>query len=202
MHRLAQDFKDKRWLVWNDEALTSFQNLKQAIANAISIDPLMNGEPIKMSSDASNFALAGLCWQVDPKTKEIRYLDTASCILDKCEVRWSTISKEAAGVVLVFDWFLKGAPLITAYCDALSLIWIRSCKNQFPILFRFSKVISSYELELIHISGKENFQSDYLMRSLFLSDMGMSDICMTKLACLKPRQQNSLSKLRFLTDTN
>ena len=188
LHRLAQEYKDKRRLVWNDEALKSFADLKEAMANAISIAPIMIGEPIKMSSDASNFALAGLCWQLDPNTKEIRYLGTASRILDKREIRWSTIRKEAASVLLmlhVFDWFLKGAPLITSYCDALSLIWLRNCKNQVPILFRFSQVISCYELELIHISGKENFQSDYLTRSLFPTDMpeeiGMSEATATEL---------------------
>ena len=174
LHKIEQEFKTKKYIKWDATGLQALEDLKAAVANSISLSPLMVNEPIFMSSDASCHTVAGLIWQKDPETGETRYLGASSRLLDKREQRWSTFRKETAAVLLMLhthDWILRGAPHITAYTDAMSLLWLRGVKNKVSILFRFSQTIATYNIEIIHISGSANDASDYLSRSLFPEDM-------------------------------
>ena len=182
LHKIEQEFKTKKYIKWTPAGLQALEDVKAAVANSISLSPLMVNEPIFMSSDASCHTVAGLIWQKDPETGETRYLGASSRLLDKREQRWSTFRKETAAVLLMLhthDWMLRGAPHITAYTDAMSLLWLRGVKNKVSILFRFSQTIATYNIEIIHISGSANDASDYLSRSLFPEDMpeaiGMSE---------------------------
>ena len=174
LHRIEQEYKTKKYIKWDTHGLQALDDLKDTVANSIALSPLMVNEPIFMSSDASCNAVAGLIWQKEPETGQIRYLGASSRILDKREQRWSTFRKETAAVLLMLhthDWALRGAPHITAYTDAMSLLWLRGVKNKVSILFRFSQTIATYNIEIIHISGSQNAASDYLSRSLFPEDM-------------------------------
>ena len=174
LHRIEQEFKTKKYIKWTEEGLQALEDVKAAVANSISLSPLMVNEPIFMSSDASCHTVAGLIWQKDPETGGNRYLGASSRLLDKREQRWSTFRKETAAVLLMLhthDWMLRGAPHITAYTDAMSLLWLRGVKNKVSILFRFSQTIATYNIEIVHISGSANAASNYLSRSLFPEDM-------------------------------
>ena len=174
LHRIEQEYKTKKYIKWDAHGLQALEDLKDAVAESISLSPLMVNEPIFMSSDASCNAIAGLIWQKDPDTGEIRYLGASSRLLDKREQRWSTFRKETAALLLMLhthDWMLRGAPHITAYTDAMSLLWLRAVKNKISILFRFSQTIATYNITIIHISGSANAASDYLSRSLLPEDM-------------------------------
>ena len=59
--QLEQEYKTKRYIKWDNQGI-------EAIANSISLSPLMVNKSIFMSSDASAKAIAGLIWQKDPET--------------------------------------------------------------------------------------------------------------------------------------
>ena len=53
---------------------------------------------------------------------------------------------------------------IKAFVDAKSILFIRLCRSTSPQVARIAIFLSSFEMELFHISSDQNFLSDYLSR--------------------------------------
>ena len=184
LHTLALAQKDKRTLHYDKEELDAFYKIKHAVANAISLSPLILNHPIKMASDASKFCCASLIWQIDPETNEIRYLAAISRLFEKREIMWSIFRKECCAILVslsVHNWMLRGAPIITAYTDSRAILFLRNSKNRQNILFRFSQTISCYEIEVVHVAGKENFICDHITRSIYPEDQPKETISISEL---------------------
>ena len=153
--------------------LQAFENVKRAAAKSIALSPLTVDSPLYFASDASKFALSSCIWQRDEKTNKPRYLAAVSRLFDKWEILWSIFRKEVSAIITMLslhNWMFRGAPRITAYCDSKAVGFLRGSKNRTPILFRFSQTISCYNLEIIHVAGKDNYICDHISRSIFPED--------------------------------
>ena len=147
----------------NNEALQSFQLLKQELANA-SLGCICEDVPFTVESDASDYAVAAVLSQAG------RPVAFMSRTLNASERRYPAIEKEATAIIeAVRKWthFLK-ARMFTLVTDqrSLSFMFDKSnrgkIKNNKIMLWRLE--LSQYHYEIRHKPGKENIASDALSR--------------------------------------
>ena len=98
-----------------------------------------------------------------------RFIASSSRLFTTAERNYSTFKKEVVSVLAglsSFDSLLRFAKKLVLYVDARSMLFLRAVKASSPILMRFALAISTYELEIIHIPGKDHILPDILSRSL------------------------------------
>lgn len=90
--------------------------------------------------------------------------------MNKQQVNYSTIEKECLALVLSlkhFEVYLSTpAQTITVYTDHNPLVFIQKMKNQNQRLLRWSLILQEFDIEVIHVKGKDNIIADALSRRL------------------------------------
>ncbi len=155
-----QDHRSK--FIWDEECQQAFDKLKEAIANSMTLYTPDPNKTFYCSSDASSQACSFTLWQYD-NDNNARYIGNYSKTFSKTERNWNIFRKETASVLAgqkCFDFYLRYAKDIVCYIDAKALLFLRMCKNSCPMLVRFSLAISSYNISIRHISGKDNLLAD------------------------------------------
>ena len=156
-----------RHFVWNDQAQESFEVLKQAVTKAIDIYPPDHKKTFYASSDASKYCSAFMVWQKDQHNNDV-FIGASSRMFSQTEKNYSTYKKEVLALIqglAAFDYFLKFAKIVMEV-DAKSLLWLRAVKSSQPMLNRLALTLSTYQIEIRHVPGKQH-KSDSLSRSLF-----------------------------------
>ena len=88
-------------------------------------------------------------------------------MLSKAEAAYSTIRKEAIALLyglVANDFWFAYKLCIVVNTDALSLYWLRGCRDKTPYLTRIAMQLSAYRLEIRHLAGILNITADLLSR--------------------------------------
>lgn len=88
----------KTWSNLHDKA---YNNLKYAVTHAPVISVMDTTLPLRLSTDASGYAIGGYVWQLD-RTNTIRFLGFASRSLTKSEKNYSTNKRECLAIAYMF----------------------------------------------------------------------------------------------------
>ena len=153
-------------LMWNDQALTAFNSIKEVLANATLLSHPKSDAPTCIMTDASDIAVgAALQQQINGEWQPIAYFSKK---LKPAETRYSTFDRELLAVYLAikhFHHFLEGRqfyvltdhkPLVhalTSYSD-----------RQSPRQARHLDFISQFTTDIRHIRGADNAVADALSR--------------------------------------
>ena len=191
----ALTLQDHRKFKWTETAEKAFQKIKHLIKHAMNIYPPMLDRPFQCASDASNTASAFILWQVDDEGNH-RFLGCASRIFAKVERGYSTFKKEVLAVSMglsTYDYILRFADEICLHIDAKAILWLRSVKGSDFMLQRLAITLSTYNIKIKHIRGKDHVLPDALSRS--------RDYTTTDLAPMSTEEATQLLEQFTIPDT-
>ena len=96
MHQLLTDYKKTRRVVWTPESTAAFHEMKLAISKCTTMYVMSDTAPITLHTDASDYGVGGYLFQtVDGIDQPVAFVSKS---LNKSQLRWSVIQKEAYGI--------------------------------------------------------------------------------------------------------
>ena len=156
--------KNRKW-EWTEETQQAFENIKELFRNAVLLEiPDPNGT-YHIYTDASIKYYGAVLTQLDNHGGR-HIIATASKALNKVQMN-ACVSEQEIGAIYFalqkFRQYVYGQKIIV-YTDHLSLAFMQKCKLTNSKLSRYIHEITSYQIEVRHIPGKENIFSDLLSR--------------------------------------
>ncbi|KAL1447868.1 hypothetical protein WDU94_005423 [Cyamophila willieti] len=154
---------------WTKIQEKSFNDIKEAIVNSCTLSHYDPNCKLVVNTDASAVGIAGVLSQV--KDKKIVPLAFCSKSLNKAELRYSVLDKEALAIVFTIRYFhqyLYGQAFVLN-CDHKPLVTIFGEKKAIPImsaqrLQRYAIFLQGYNYEIKYIRGCQNNNADALSR--------------------------------------
>ena len=149
---------------WSQEAENAFLDLKSRLVSRPILCPANFDLPFHLAVDASQIATSGVLFQDHEEIEHpICYF---SHKLDKHQVNYSTIEKEALGLLLAVRAFSVyfGSTPVKVYTDHNPLVFLHRMANHNQKLLRWCLELQQYNLEIIHRPANRNFFADLLSR--------------------------------------
>ena len=177
---LRKDASKNRFM-WTSECETSFQTLKSKLVSAPILALSCFGEPFKLYTDASDFAVGCVLEQVQGgKSRVIAY---ASQVLTPNKRKWSAFQREAYALLWAsrkFRPYILGSK-VTFITDHAPLTYLRK-KDSIPEKVQaYFLELEQYDYTLEHRPGKQHGNADTLSR--IPADTPATD-CTDAKACL------------------
>ena len=146
--------KNKNKITWNDEANQAFQFLKQELTQKVLLKFPDFSKPFYLTTDASQHAIGGVLQQKDSQNN-LRPLTFFSRKLNKAEINYSTIEREALSIVYglkINRNLCLGYP-IYVLTDHRPLIWLLTTSNANSRIVRWQMLIAEYDIKVEYIAG-------------------------------------------------
>ncbi|GBL79856.1 Transposon Tf2-6 polyprotein [Araneus ventricosus] len=170
--------KNVQWS-WGPEQQEAFETLRKGLITPPVLkqpDVLTLGEPFRIRTDASSYALGAVLTQGEgPEEHVIEY---ASRLLIPAERNYSTTEREALAVVWALEKFrgyVESQEIIIA-SDHQPLKWLMSIKSPSGRLARWALQIQSFNPKIEYTPGKANVLADMLSRPTNLNEDVPCDI--------------------------
>ncbi|XP_065438558.1 uncharacterized protein LOC135981218 [Chrysemys picta bellii] len=152
-------------VLWTEACEQGFQSIKSALAKEPVLASPDFEKPFLLCTDASNIGLGAVLMQEGEggKRHPVAYLSKK---LSPTEQNYATIEKECYAIV----WAVKQLkPYLynkkfTVLSDHAPLVWLHRAKGNNSRLLRWSLALQEYEMDIVHIRGKENIVADALSR--------------------------------------
>lgn len=153
--------------VWCDTCDKAFQELKALLNSAPVLTAPDFKAPFKLAVDASDVAAGAVLLQEDKDG-----VDDPVCYFSKTfsksQKNYSTIEKECLALVLALQHFeayiISSSQPIKVFSDHNPLVFLHKLKGKNQRLRRWSLMLQEYDLDIIHIKGKDNVIADCLSR--------------------------------------
>jgi len=161
---LSDMLKKGAKFVWTVHADRAFLDIKSRLATQPILRPPDFHKPFILSVDASDIATGAVLMQeIDGVEHPIAYF---SHKLDVHQRRYSTVEKEALGLVLAVRAFSVyfGANPVRVYTDHSPLQFLKRMANHNQKLLRWNLELQQYNLQITHRPGKDNTIPDLLSR--------------------------------------
>lgn len=163
--RLSELLKKETPWRWTDQHQVSFMEIKRAFLEDIIIQYPDFQECFYLSTDASRTAIGAELFQLDKDGKH-RTLGFISRTLKAPERNYHTTELELLAIVFACKKFrnhILGYP-IKVLTDHKALEFLKQCQLLNARLTRWSISLQEFNLEIIHVPGKENIGADTLTR--------------------------------------
>jgi len=161
LHQLTGPKTD---FVWHEEHQRSFDQLKEALVNAVILNLPTSDDIFILDTDASDKSIGAELSQIqDGMEKTISY---ASKVLTSTQRKYCTTRKELLSIVCFtrqFRHYLLGRTFVIR-TDHNSLTWLLNFKNIEGQLSRWIEELSQYNMIIQHRSGKKHLNADGLSR--------------------------------------
>ena len=152
--------------VWSDQCIDSFQNLKAMLCNKPVLKSPNFDQSFTLVTDASDIAAAAMLAQNDKKNVQ-HPVSFYSKKFDKHQQKYSTVEKECLSIVLAlkhFEVYVDNGHPITIYTDHNPLVFLNKMKCKNRRLLSWSLFLQQYDVNIVHIKGRENVVADGLSR--------------------------------------
>ncbi|KAK3083689.1 hypothetical protein FSP39_001513 [Pinctada imbricata] len=150
---------------WTDIKHSSFDQLKTALTSPPILAYPVQGKQFILDTDASNTALgAVLSQEQDGKEKVIAYMSKS---LSRAEESYCVTRKELLAVVVAlrkFHSYLYGQKVLLR-TDNAAVSWMRNLKAPTGQVARWLQELGTFDLEVVHRTGRKNGNADALSRS-------------------------------------
>ena len=156
----------KTILQWNDESVTAFSTIKQAIVDVSLLSHPHSDAPTNIMTDASDTAVgAVLQQQIKDEWKPIAFF---SKILKPAETRYSTFDRELLAIYLAikhFQHFVEGRQFqVLTDHKPLTFVFNSQSSKLTPRQIRHLDFISQFTTDVRHVSDSDNPVADALSR--------------------------------------
>ena len=150
-----------------EECRKSFTRIKAVLTSYPILQSPDFDKPFKMATDASDIGVGAVLIQED-STGTDHPVAFFSRKLNQAQKRYSTIEKEALGLLLAYEHFevyLSSCKVpIKIFTDHNPITFINKFKNKNKRLTRWSLYFQDKNIEIHHVKGKQNVVPDVLSR--------------------------------------
>ena len=150
---------------WGPEQEDSFQQLKHAMCNQVTLHSIDYRHPLIMKCDASEHGMGGVLVQVvDGKERPIQFV---SKLFKKAERNYHIFDKEATAILYCYRKFRPYLEnhKFTIVTDNRCVAYIKSMKDRKPRIQRMAIEISSWDCDIVLRPGKDNVEADVMSRN-------------------------------------
>lgn len=187
--------KDKRPIVWTDEAEKAFEKCKLQLSQATLLSHPVSQATLALKVDASDFAVGGVVEQlIDESWQPLAFFSKK---LSPAQSKYSAYDRELLAAYLSikhFNYMLEGRSFIL-FTDHKPLCFAFKQKSESSNKrrFRYLDFVGQYTTDIRHISGRDNVVADTLSRISELSALNYEQIS---------QLQNDDDELKTLLDSN
>lgn len=168
VHPLTSLLSPRNDFVWSESCQHAFNSIKTLLSSAPVLAAPDFSRPFKLEVDASALGTGAVLLQEDDIG-----LDHPICYFSrKCnkhQINYSTIEKEALGLLLALQFFEvyvgSSALPVTVYTDHNPLVFLSRMYNHNQRLMRWSLFVQNYNIDIKHKKGSENVVADALSRA-------------------------------------
>ncbi|KAL0153620.1 hypothetical protein M9458_051100, partial [Cirrhinus mrigala] len=153
--------------VWSQDCNYAFKAAKDLLCHAPVLSAPNFSLPFKLQVDASMSGAGAVLLQEDVTGVEhpVSYFSKK---FTRCQMKYSTIEKEALALLLALQHFevylgCSSNPVVV-YTDHNPLVFLGRMQNSNQRLMRWSLIIQEYNLDIQHRKGVENVVADALSR--------------------------------------
>lgn len=150
---------------WTTEANEAFENLKSALCSAVELSTPDTTKPYWLFTDASAIAVGACLAQMADDGTECP-IAFASHRFTAAQMKWSTIEREAFGVIWglkKFDTWVFGAKIFVV-SDHNPLAYLTQSVPQGAKLIRWALALQRYDVVVQHRKGTAHANADALSR--------------------------------------
>ena len=161
---LTDTLRKGRDFNWDIQAETAFQGIKKIMCNQPILLIADYSKPFTMFIDASNVAIGAVLMQKD-ESGDLKPVCYFSKKLNEAQRNYAVRDKEALALVLAvraFRVYLTGP--VDVYTDHEPLKFINRMAASNQRILRWALELQSYQLNIIHVRGKDNKLADYFSR--------------------------------------
>ena len=152
---------------WSSECQRSFEDIKAML----SFKPVLKSpnflKPFLLYTDASGVGIGVVLMQKDSQDIE-RPIAYFSRKLNKHQLHYSPIEKECLAIVLGvahFSIYLNNGHTTKVFTDHNPLAFLSKMKEKNQKLLRWSLFLQEFDIDIIHVRGKDNVIADMLSRA-------------------------------------
>lgn len=156
--------KDTKW-IWGTAQQQAFENIKEKFLEDIIIQFPDFTREFYINTDASTTHVGAELYQIKEDGRH-QSLGFASRTLNSAERNYNTTELELLAIVFAckkFRHYLLGHQ-VKVLTDHHALTFLNTCQLLNSRLVRWSTFLQEYQLEIIHIPGRENIGADMLTR--------------------------------------
>ena len=149
-------------MVWTAESTAAFHEMKLAISKCTTMHFMSDKAPITLHTNASDYGVGGCLFQTfDGIDQPVAFV---SKCLNKSQLRWSVIQKEAYGIFFscMYLQSLLHDRFFTIRSDHRNLLFITEASN--PMIVRWYMALSEFSFSLEFIPSVDNDIADSLSR--------------------------------------
>ena len=158
-------FKKGNNFDFNEECVHAFNKLKAIMIHKPILRMPDFDKGFKLAVDASDFGVgAVLLQEMDGYDLPVAYYSKK---LNQAQQHYSTIEKELLGLVSAlqhFEVYAQSDSVLTILTDHNPLVYLERFRNKNKRLMRWSIELQDYNLEIVHIKGRDNVLADGLSR--------------------------------------
>ena len=151
---------------WNESAENAFQELKGKMCKDVILKFPDYANSFRLTSDASNSAIGGVLSQLDESGRD-RPICFFSRVLNEAEKKYSTLEKEALGLVygLRLQKPIIGSFPVEVISDNAPLIYLMKSATANSRVARWQAATLDFDIvNFKHLPGKENIVADCMSR--------------------------------------
>ena len=142
--------------------------IKKAVRDAPPCFPANIRDTFYIQCDSSETAAGALLFQRGNTPNTRKLIGCFSKLFSTKErAKYSIVKKEACCLMLAlshWDYLLRYAPEIVAFTDSRAITMLKVCRGSNSLFNRFCFMLSNYNIRIIHIDSKSNFNADILSR--------------------------------------
>ena len=153
-------------IVWSDEYISCFENLKIALSQDIKLYHLNPDKPFILQTDASSFAVGAVLGQRVTPDGPVLPIQCISKKLTAAQQRYSTIEREAYAVIWAvqkLSFYLLGNHFLIE-SDHQPLSYLNKNSKSNDKLRRWELLLNNFDYDISYIPGRDNHMSDCLSR--------------------------------------
>ena len=154
--------KNMKW-AWSEEADAAFEMLRDMLAEYVTLAAPRGTGKFVIATDASDKGIG--CVLMQEQEGELVILEFASRKFTMPEMKWDTREREAFAIKWALEKFHDYVQIgeVLVVTDHESLKWMASSDK--GKVQRWSLFLQQYDIEIRHISGKDNMIADWLSRA-------------------------------------
>lgn len=162
--KLSKHNDDKKGLIWKDEEIEKFEEIKDKIHNCRKLFFVSDTHEIHLCTDASLYGIGAYLYQIiDGVEVPIQFL---SAKLTQTQKRWQVREKETYSFyygVTKFDYLLRDVYFVL-HTDHMNLIFLNERAYTSRKVYNWKLAIQEYNFDIVYIKGEDNIVADKLSR--------------------------------------
>ena len=174
LQKMVKNYQPNKKLIWNNEAIQSFNNIKDAINLCPTLSFLDENAPIFLITDASDYGIGSYLYQlIDNKQQPIAFM---SKLLSERENKWSTPEKECYAIfysLVKFEYLLRDVHFCIR-TDHKNLTFLNESAN--PKVNRWKMKIQHFDFDIEYIPGPDNLVADSFSRLIDYNEIKYNEL--------------------------